>query len=142
MSHHIYTDSDLETIKTYNMVKRVYYSNSRFSDNLLVIDLLNAFKRSDFKCTYCKEQLDPVSWQLDHFHAKARGGKNEFKNLAPSCRWCNIMKNALSGDSFLLKCKKIFLLNLDTDIPSPTEKGKFISLKDFPVKSLRKGKRK
>lgn len=40
------------------------------------------------------------------------GGKNKIDNLAPTCKWCNTMKNALDGNAFIEKCKKIVDKNL------------------------------
>lgn len=101
--------------------------------NIIPLDVLNALKRLGFRCYYCQEPLDKSSWQLDHFHSKAMGGNNLPLNLAPSCKWCNQMKNALDGNAFLVRCKKIVFANLETEIPHPVIRKTTISLAEFPI---------
>jgi hypothetical protein len=130
---HIYSNEDLKVIKDYRLESRVEGSNKRFKQYIIVLDLLNSIKRLGFRCYYCQEPLDKKTWQLDHFHSKKLGGKNEPNNLAPSCKWCNQMKNALDGNSFLVRCKKIVISNLNTEIPDPVKRNVNTLLKDFPI---------
>lgn len=128
----IYSDSDLEVIKRLNIQSRVSSNNKRFKDKITVSDILFAIRRVDLKCFYCRDPLTKT-WQLDHFNPRANGGKNNGLNLAPSCKWCNQMKNALDGNSFLKKCKKIVYANLDTELPSPHGREEFITLRNYPI---------
>src|SRR5690606_20929098 len=50
-----------------------------------------------FKCAYCgKDMLSSVDnhsdWQSDHIVPASRGGSDDIKNLALSCRTCNFIK--------------------------------------------------
>ncbi len=108
----VYTDNDLLKSKQFKCKFRATYANKRFDDKISSIDVLNTLKRFSFKCAYCGDLLNYNNWQLDHFYAKAMGGKNKINNLAPTCKWCNTMKNALDGFAFIEKCKKIVASNL------------------------------
>lgn len=128
---YIYTNSDLTIISSYNIKQKTGSANSRFQSDLLFhIDILNALKRVDYKCFYCNQLLKPKNWHLDHFYSKAMGGKNIPSNLAPSCKWCNMMKGAMDGHSFLIRCKKIYMKNLDFELHHEKIKGQTIKLKD------------
>lgn len=130
----IYTEEDLLKIRDYKADKKALYANKRFdSDKITTNDVLTVLKRSNFKCHYCKDNLNKDTWQLDHYRSRFTGGKNSIENLCASCKWCNTMKNALQGDDFLLKCKKIVLANMDTELPHPSEKNKTIPLSHFPL---------
>jgi len=136
--HHIYSNAELLAIKDFRIQERARGANARFEDKIVSLDILRALQRTNFKCFYCFDTLDKKSWQLDHFHARANGGKNNLFNLAPSCKWCNQMKNALDGNSFLVRCKRIFMANLTVDIPHPIIAKSTVSLQDFPIKDRSK----
>ena len=108
----IYTKEDEKIIEKYKLKNKVSFSNKRFADNITLIDVLNLLKRFNFKCIYCNDSLKPSTWQLDHFYAKASGGKNVIENLAPACKWCNVSKNALDGYAFINRCIKIVNNNI------------------------------
>lgn len=102
----IYSNHDLQLIEKFRCVFRAEYANKRFDDKICGHDVYQALQRFKFKCAYCIKPLDE-KWQLDHFYAKAVGGKNVNENLVPTCRWCNTMKSSLDGYSFLIKCQTI-----------------------------------
>lgn len=102
-----YSKEDLNNIKYYGIKNRVCRANKRFDDKLTLKDVLNLLIRFNYSCVYCGCRVSPKHWQLDHFYSKAMGGKNKIDNLAPSCKWCNQMKNALDGYAFIERCKKI-----------------------------------
>lgn len=108
----IYSKLDEGIIKTYKCRQKYLGANKRFEDKITLIDIVNLLKRFDFKCVYCAEPLKPSTWQLDHFYAKAGGGKNVIENLATSCKWCNLSKNALDGYAYINKCKKVIENNI------------------------------
>ncbi len=64
--------------------------------------LLEKFAR---KCCYC-EAVD-VPLNIEHVHAKARGGSNRVSNLAMSCVPCNEKKGARDIRDFLAKKPEI-----------------------------------
>ena len=51
-------------------------------------------------CAYCGCEITIKSFQVDHVHAQARGGKNEDKNYMPACRSCNATKATYTIDEF------------------------------------------
>lgn len=49
--------------------------------------------RDNFRCLYCgKEITDAADYEMDHIVPLARGGKENYLNLASSCRLCNQKK--------------------------------------------------
>lgn len=50
------------------------------------------FEKWGRKCVYCGAEHVPLN--LDHLHARARGGSNRVTNLAPACVPCNTKKGA------------------------------------------------
>lgn len=87
--------------------QRAKDSNRRFDGVIDKFDVLHSLKLNNFKCFYCNDKIDYKNWQLDHFHPRANGGLNEKENLVACCKWCNTMKNALCGNSFINKCNQI-----------------------------------
>ena len=59
----------------------------------------NIFSLTDGRCFYCGCKLDFGTFHLDHFFAKADGGKVK-GNLVPACPDCNIQKSCLSVEEF------------------------------------------
>lgn len=106
---HSKTD-ELNLIK-YRCAIKAKGANKRFVDQITKTDILNCLKRFSFKCAYCTQPIKSSKWQLDHFYAKAMGGKNIIENICPCCRWCNTMKNALDGWAFIHRCKVISKFN-------------------------------
>lgn len=51
------------------------------------------------QCAYCNARDVPL--QIEHIHAKARGGSDRVSNLALACHDCNARKAARSIDDFL-----------------------------------------
>jgi len=47
----------------------------------------------NFKCKYCGRSPPDVELELDHIIPKSKGGKNDFDNLVPACRECNLAKS-------------------------------------------------
>ena len=58
--------------------------------------LLNKWER---KCSYCGAENTPL--QIEHIHAKAKGGTSRISNLALACLDCNTKKGALDIEAFL-----------------------------------------
>lgn len=56
------------------------------------------------KCAYCDASGVPL--QIEHLHARARGGSNRISNLALACGPCNCKKAALPLEVFLAKDPK------------------------------------
>lgn len=52
-------------------------------------------------CSYCQAKDTPL--QIEHIHAKARGGSNRISNLCLACNSCNQSKGSLSIEVFLSK---------------------------------------
>lgn len=84
-------------------------ANSRVENTITIDkhDVLNALKRTSFKCTYCGSGLSPSKWQLDHVVPLSKGGENSSINITPSCKECNQMKGAMGIEKFLHQCRLI-----------------------------------
>ena len=94
-------------------------ANKRGEDKITGFDVFNCLQRTKFTCIYCHSALTK-EWHLDHFFSLSKNGKNQSKNLAASCRMCNLMKGALDGYQFIAQCKRISDKNA-----SAFEKGGF-----------------
>lgn len=103
--------NDESIIRQFRCNSRVKTSNKRFNQIITNKDVVFALKLNDFKCFYCNDKIDYRNWQLDHFNPRANGGENKVENLVVCCRWCNTMKNALCGNSFINKCSEIISNN-------------------------------
>lgn len=138
-----YSTEDYKLIEKFRLQKRISSVNQRFDDKISIDSLLFVLKKYELKCFYCDDKLDAKFWQLDHFHARARGGKNISTNIVPTCRWCNTMKRELDGFAFLTKCKKIsennFLSKHDIKLHDPNEKEKKNQLRVItkPIKKVK-----
>jgi 5-methylcytosine-specific restriction endonuclease McrA len=53
------------------------------------------------KCAYCDKEGVPL--QIEHIHAKSKGGSNRVSNLTLSCERCNTKKGVKLIDEFLKK---------------------------------------
>lgn len=102
-----YELNDLGLIKKYSCDIKAKNNNKRAVDNLSENDVLDCLKKHDFKCRYCKNDIDKNKWHLDHIRPISQYGTNTVENIAPSCKTCNIMKGAMYENDFIEKCKKI-----------------------------------
>ena len=102
---------DYSIIRQFKCSSRAKTANKRFEDKINSFDVLFSLKLNNFNCFYCNDKIDYKDWELDHFHPKANGGKNKRENLVACCKWCNTMKNALDGNSFINKCNQIIKNN-------------------------------
>ena len=103
--------NDFSLIRQFKCDSRARTANKRFEDKIDKFDVLFALKLNDFKCFYCNDKIDFKSWELDHFNPRAMKGLNKRENLVACCKWCNTMKNALDGHSFINKCSEILCNN-------------------------------
>jgi len=110
----IRTDEFLLKLKEFRCSTRAAFANSRFKEHITRQDVCDVLFKYDFKCFYCNDRILKNSWQLDHFHPRANGGKNIPNNLVCTCKWCNTMKNALDGNAFINKCANILNNNFFT----------------------------
>lgn len=99
--------TDESLLRQFKCQTKANSANKRFDDKITKYDVLFSLKLNDFKCFYCNDKIDFKYWELDHFYSRAMFGKNEKSNLVACCKWCNTMKNALDGNSFLAKCSQI-----------------------------------
>lgn len=53
-------------------------------------------KRDGFKCVYCGRSASEVEVEIDHAHARSKGGTDDIENLVTSCFECNRGKAANS----------------------------------------------
>ena len=103
--------NDDSLIRQFKCASRAKTANKRFEHSIDKFDVLFALKLNDFKCFYCNDKIDFKYWELDHFNPRAMKGLNKRENLVACCKWCNTMKNALDGNSFINKCYEILSNN-------------------------------
>lgn len=103
--------NELAAKRIFRVNQRAASANNRFPDKITGDEVYQVLVKFDFKCFYCSQRIIASKWQLDHFFPRANKGKNEFNNLVPCCKWCNTMKNALDGNSFIKKCSEIVDFN-------------------------------
>jgi hypothetical protein len=99
--------NDYSLIRMFKCEQKAKDANKRFEDKIDRFDILHSLNVNNFKCFYCNDKIDYRNWQLDHFHPRANKGLNKRENLVACCKWCNTMKNALDGNSFINKCNQI-----------------------------------
>jgi hypothetical protein len=117
----VYSKEDEEVVKKFRCYERALYANKRFTESITKFDVLSCLKRFKFRCAYCCVLLKASDWQLDHFYPRASFGRNTPDNICPTCKWCNTMKNALDGWSFINKCRNISANNLIEHITDPPD---------------------
>lgn len=81
----------------YKLQKRVEYSNSKakklgIEGRLQQKSLRKLVDELEWKCFYCKLELDHLSITIDHKIPFSRGGKNVIENVVPCCGTCNRRK--------------------------------------------------
>lgn len=59
------------------------------------------FRRDDFRCVYCAQQLPAELLTVDHVEPRMRGGDNSEGNLVTACRACNTRKGSLAAWAWL-----------------------------------------
>ncbi len=64
------------------------------------MDRLKIFSMFEGKCAYCGVIIKLDKFQVDHIHAKHRGGEDKDSNYYPTCRSCNESKSTYSIDEF------------------------------------------
>lgn len=103
----------------YKCTEKAKSQNSRVKNKSTIndIDVLNSLKRTNFKCTYCGTEIKPSKWHLDHFVPLGLNVNNEYKNITPSCKECNLMKGCLSFDKFIFQINLIYKNNLTNNAP-------------------------
>lgn len=51
-------------------------------------------------CAYCGKPIALKEMQVDHIHARLRGGDDDSSNFNPSCRRCNAWKATYTTEEF------------------------------------------
>lgn len=100
---------DSVNIFRYKCAEKAKYHNSRVNYKNIITseEVLDCLKRTDFKCFYCNEKIKTKTWHLEHLVPISKGGLNDYKNIAASCKECNLMKGAIDMKTFIKKCYKI-----------------------------------
>jgi hypothetical protein len=107
----ISTDNEDEfLIFKYKCQDKATSQNCRVSNSQRIdaLDVLNALRRTNFKCQYCGDALKPKGWHIDHVQPLSKFGLNAANNITPACKACNLMKGAMPLDYFLSKVIKIY----------------------------------
>lgn len=67
-----------------------------------------------FRCVYCRERMElefenELSFTIDHYLAKSKGGKDIPHNLVFCCRDCNFLKGNMGAEKYLSNLKRLKL---------------------------------
>ena len=89
----------------------------QFSENIRQ----HLFKKYDGHCAYCGKEITIKSMQIDHIKPVCFGGDNEFQNLNPACKDCNLYKGACSIETFRLFTKQLINTKLEYLFKSKTK---------------------
>lgn len=52
------------------------------------------------RCAYCGREITLEEMQVDYVTPIRQGGTDDFKNMFPSCRWCNHYKMSMDLEGF------------------------------------------
>lgn len=63
---------------------------------------LELLRFHNFRCVYCGVLLTKKNRSMDHKIPLVRGGNNEIANLVPACFTCNVRKNRMTYDEFIV----------------------------------------
>lgn len=88
---------------------------------------IRVFQMTGGRCFYCGCKLDLDTYHMDHFVAKAKGGK-VVNNLVPACSDCNIYKGDSTIDEFREKIHECLLGNIKGRLIQ-----KYYGVEDVPV---------
>lgn len=86
--------------------RRALYSNRKakvlnIRGKLGTQELMDLFETHEWKCFYCKVQLNHENITVDHKIALSKGGENHISNIVPSCQTCNKRKATKTPEEFL-----------------------------------------
>lgn len=117
-------DEDEKLIFNFKCAEKAHAANARVkhTSTISAIDVLNALKRTGYRCFYCGDGVSPKKWHLDHVTPLAIGGLNSAHNITPACKYCNLMKGYIDRDKFLHQCLKIINYN-SSEIYEHMDKG-------------------
>lgn len=87
---------------------KVSTANRRSKEQVSKSDIVKVLVRDNYSCVYCGLKIKGKTWHLDHVKPLSKNGKNEFSNLATSCKTCNLMKNSMMKDDFIARCGTIY----------------------------------
>lgn len=65
------------------------------------------YAQGNGKCGICGKSLKFSDMTIDHKIPLSKGGTNEFSNLQPACRMCNMIKGDLSALEFEGKLREV-----------------------------------
>ena len=67
-----------------------------------------------FRCVYCRERMElefenELSFTLDHYLAKSKGGQDRPHNLVFCCRDCNFLKGDMDAEKYINNMERLKL---------------------------------
>ena len=63
-------------------------------------DLAELLVKAQQRCVYCRVELSPDNFSVDHVNPLSRGGEHSLHNLQPLCHDCNHLKHARDDAEF------------------------------------------
>lgn len=76
------------------------------SDRTVTGDSIRQLVESVKECPYCGDRLNNRNRHLDHKQPLVLGGAHSIYNLTPCCAGCNLRKNDMPYNQWLLKCDR------------------------------------
>lgn len=103
MNEEVYPDEyvsriDLELVAAIEEVQRMRWGDKTMSFPKETRKKVH--EKFDGHCAYCGREIDLKDMQVDHVKSIRQGGTDDFKNLFPSCRWCNHYKRSMDLEGF------------------------------------------
>jgi len=96
------------------LANRKYAAKNQSISTEEILRLLMLF---DFNCFYCGCGLHPLKWHLDHYVPQSKNGRNQFENLRPACKKCNMMKSDLNYEELIVRAERILFMYKTSHAP-------------------------
>lgn len=101
---------------------------------------LEVYNRFEGHCAYCGCELTPNTMQVDHIISHMyNGGEDNFENYFPSCRDCNLFKDASSIEDFrkrIVDAYNNIVVKRDKNWLSDRICKKFIRVENYAIKDI------
>ena len=69
------------------------------------------FQREGHRCFYCLRLLDTRARAVDHVVPRARGGRDDYRNVVASCAACNFLKKDMAAEDFVRRLHRQSLIS-------------------------------
>lgn len=88
-----YSDVAIRTVtRSFGLPKILKLNNRHQVDPIVRFTRLNVFLRDDYRCQYCRTEMQAKELTFDHVMPQSRGGKTTWENIVTACQPCNTKK--------------------------------------------------